>query len=79
MDGGSPTRSDVMSDAEVLAKCPYLDTVEAIMETAKMIPVMEDAPQLIEVLGRELSEAVTGNKTPQEALDTLAAEMEDMK
>lgn len=79
MDGGSPTRSDVMSDADVLEKCPYLETVKTIMETSKMIPVMEDAPQLIEVLGRELSEAVTGNKTPQEALDTLAAEMENMQ
>lgn len=79
MDGGSPTRSDVMSDAEVLAACPYLDTVKTIMETSKMIPIMEDAPQLIEVLGRELSEAVTGAKTAQQALDTLAEEMQKMK
>ncbi len=78
-DGGSPTRSDVMSDADVLAACPYLDTVKTIMETSKMIPIMEDAPQLIEILGRELSEAVTGSKTPQQALDTLAEEMSKMK
>ena len=78
-DGGSPTRSDVMSDADVLAACPYLDTVKTIMETSKMIPIMEDAPQLIEILGRELSEAVTGSKTPQQALDTLAQEMSKMK
>lgn len=79
MDGGSPTRSDVMSDPEVLAACPYLETVNTIMKTSKMIPVIEDAPQLIEVLGRELSEAVTGAKTAQEALDALAAEMQNMK
>lgn len=79
MDGGSPTRSDVMSDAAVLAACPYLETVKTIMETSKMIPIMEDAPQLIEVLGRELSEAVTGSKTAQQALDTLAQEMSKMK
>ncbi|MBQ7801932.1 MAG: sugar ABC transporter substrate-binding protein [Oscillospiraceae bacterium] len=77
--GGSPTRSDVMSDAEVLEACPYLETVKTIMEDSKMIPIMEDAPQLIEVLGRELSEAVAGAKTPQEALDTLAKEMANMK
>ena len=79
MDGGSPTRVDVMSDPEVLAACPYLDTVQTIMETSKMIPIMEDAPQLIEILGRELSEEVTGAKTAQAALDTLAAEMQKMK
>lgn len=79
MDGGSPTRSDVMSDPEVLAACPYLDTVKTIMESSKMIPIMEDAPQLVEVLGRELSEAVTGAKTAQAALDTVAEEMQKMK
>lgn len=79
MAGGSPTRSDVMTDAEVLAACPYLDTVNTIMASSKMIPVIEDAPQLIEVLGCELSEAVTGAKTSQEALDAVAAEMQKMK
>ena len=79
MDGGSPTRSDVMTDAEVLAAHPHMATVNTIMENSKMIPVIEDAPQLIEVLGRELSEAVTGSKTAQQALDTLAEEMAKMK
>lgn len=77
--GGSPTRSDVMSDSEVQAQWPYLETVQEIMENAKMIPIMEDAPQLIEVLGRELSEAVAGTKTSQQALDAVAAEMVNMK
>lgn len=77
--GGSPTRSDVMSDSEVQAQWPYLETVQEIMESAKMIPIMEDAPQLIEVLGRELSEAVAGTKTSQQALDAVAAEMANMK
>ena len=79
MAGGSPTRSDVMSDPAVLEACPYLETVNTIMESSKMIPIMEDAPQLIEILGRELSEAVTGSKTAQQALDTLAEEMAKMK
>ena len=50
-----------------------------VMENAKMIPIIADAPQLVEVMGRELSAAVNGDKTPQEALDTLAKEMESMK
>ena len=73
--GGSPTRSDVMSDEEVLAAYPHYTMLEEIMSTAKIIPIMEDAPQLIEILGRELSEAVSGAKTSQEALDTVAQEM----
>ncbi len=79
LEGGSPTRSDVMTDPEVLEAYPYLQTVCDIMEDSKMIPIMEDATQLVEVLGRELSLAVAGDKTSQEALDTVAKEMEGMK
>jgi ABC-type glycerol-3-phosphate transport system substrate-binding protein len=77
--GGSPTRADVMRDAGVLAMYPHLTTVQKIMETSKSIPVISDAPQLIEVLGRELSGAVTGTKSAKSALDVVAAEMAAMK
>jgi ABC-type glycerol-3-phosphate transport system substrate-binding protein len=53
--------------------------VQTIMENSKIIPVIADAPQLIEVLGRELSEAVSGAKSSQEALDTVAEEMKSME
>ena len=77
--GGSPTRSDVMSDPEVIAKYPHTVMVQTIMENSNIIPVISDAPQLIEVLGRELSEAVAGTKSSQEALDTVAKEMQSME
>lgn len=77
--GGSPTRSDVMSDPDVIAKYPHTVMVQKIMENSKIIPVIADAPQLIEVLGRELSEAVSGAKSSQEALDTVAEEMKSME
>ena len=70
----------VGSDPGKISKlADVINQVITIMETSKMIPIMEDAPQLIEILGRELSEAVTGSKTPQQALDTLAQEMSKMK
>lgn len=77
--GGSPTRSDVMSDPDVIAKYPHTAMVQTIMENTRIIPVIADAPQLIEVLGRELSEAVAGSKSSQEALDTVAEEMQSME
>ena len=77
--GGSPTRSDVMSDPDVVAKYPHTEMVQKIMENSKIIPVIADAPQLVEVLGRELSEAVSGNKSSQEALDAVAEEMQSME
>ncbi len=78
LEGGSPTREDVMLDEEVLEAYPYLETVYEIMKDAKIIPIMEDATQLVEVLGREISLTVTGDKSSQDALDTVAEEMKDM-
>lgn len=78
LEGGSPTREDVMQDEEVLEAYPYLSTVYEVMKTAKIIPIMEDATQLVEVLGREISLTVAGDKSSQEALDTVAEEMAAM-
>lgn len=68
-----------MNDPEVLEKWPYLETVCEIMEDSKMFPIMEDATQLVEVLGREISLAVAGDQTSQEALDNVSGEMAGMQ
>lgn len=41
MDGGSPTRYDVMEDPEVLEAYPYIAEVQKIMAESKILPVME--------------------------------------
>ena len=76
--GGSPTRSDVFSDPDVLAAWPYYQDALTIISNAKALPRMPELPQILEILGRELSEAVAGSKSPQDALDTVAQEMEAM-
>ena len=76
--GGSPTRNDVFNDEEVLEKYPHYTEVKKILRGAKPIPIMEDSTELIEVLGRELSLAANKDKTPQEALDTVAEHMKDL-
>lgn len=77
--GGSPTRRDVLADSDVLGQYPHYVKVQQILEASKMIPIIPQAPQLIEILGRELSEAVSGGKTPKEALDTVASEIKNLK
>jgi multiple sugar transport system substrate-binding protein len=77
--GGSPTRTDVFTDKEVLAKYPHYAKVQQILKNSKMIPIIPQAPQLIEILGRELSEAVSGGKSPKDALDTVAKDVKDLK
>ncbi|MBR2559063.1 MAG: extracellular solute-binding protein [Clostridia bacterium] len=77
--GSAPTRTDIFSDPDIMALYPYYDTVLEIMKDAIMLPIMPDSTPLMEIFGRELSEAVSGNKTSQEALDQVATEMKDLK
>jgi multiple sugar transport system substrate-binding protein len=73
--GGAPARQDVFEDADVLARYPHYGEVEQVVGEAVEFPIMTRSPQVVEVLGRVLSEAVTGEKTPQQALDEAATEL----
>lgn len=73
--GGAPARQDVFEDSEVLAKYPYYTEVEQIVGEAVEFPIMSRSPQVVEVLGRVLSEAVIGDKTPEDALNEAAGEL----
>lgn len=75
LQGGSPTRTDVFLDKDVVAKYPHYPLLMDIIANTRMIPIIEKAPQLIEVLGRELSLAVSQGKDPQRALDDAAREI----
>jgi len=73
--GGAPARIDVFRDAEVLAKYPHYSEVEQIVGEAIPFPIMSRSPQVVEVLGRVISETVAGSKTPEEALNEAAEEL----
>lgn len=70
--GHAPTRIDAFSDPEVLAAYPYYANVLAIVESARSVPLFAFTAQMEEDLGREISEASAGSKTP-EAATTAAA------
>lgn len=78
LQGGSPTRTDVFDDAEVNAKYPYAKALKEMLLTSHNFPVFTYTPQLVEVLGRELSLAVAGEKKPAEALAAVEAEMAEL-
>ena len=72
--GGSPTRIDVFEDPEVLAQYEYYPALRNLLETSRNFPVFTYTPQFVEVLGRELSLAVTEEKSPEDALATANEE-----
>jgi multiple sugar transport system substrate-binding protein len=76
--GGSPTRSDVFDDPELAAKYPYYPALRNLLDTARNFPVFTYTPQFVEVLGRELSLAVTGEKSSEEALEAANAEFAEL-
>ncbi len=76
--GGQPTRSDVFQDPDVLEAYPYYDVIEDMIETGKPVPIFGGAAQMVDILARELSEAIAGGKDPQQAMDDAAAEMNEL-
>lgn len=78
LQGGSPTRTDIFDDPDVNAKYPYAQALKNMLLTSHNFPVFTYTPQLVEVLGRELSLAVAGEKKPADALSTVEAEMSEL-
>ncbi len=76
--GGSPTRTDVFDDADLNAKYAYYPALKQMLLTSHNFPVFTYTPQLVEILGRELSLAVAGEKKPADALAAIEAEMTEL-
>ncbi|MCS6908151.1 MAG: sugar ABC transporter substrate-binding protein [Anaerolineales bacterium] len=70
--GGAPARADVFEDPDVLAKYPHYSEVEKIVGEAIPFPIMSRSPQVVEELGRAISEAVAGSKTVVDSLNEAA-------
>jgi ABC-type glycerol-3-phosphate transport system substrate-binding protein len=72
--GGAPTQAWVFDDPEVLAERPEMGTLKTLVATAQEFPTFTYTVDMVEVLGRELNLAVSGQKDPKEALDLAAEE-----
>lgn len=74
LNGGASARPDVYADPKV-QKISYSKASTETNAVARAKPTIPESPQLTEILVRELSLALAGDKTPQQALDTAAVEM----
>ena len=74
--GGAPTQAWVFDDPDVVAKRPYMEKLKTLVATAQEFPTFTYTVDFVEVLGRELNLAVSGQKDPKEALDLAAAELD---
>jgi ABC-type glycerol-3-phosphate transport system substrate-binding protein len=78
LKGGSPAYTSFYSDPEILKKFPYLTKALDILNNGKGLPMITKQQDLVATLGRELSEAASKRKTPQEALDAIAAKLVEL-
>lgn len=80
--GGAPVRTSVVSDPEVWERGfgeDYYRTVEAILEDAAPLATGVNAEEVIDIVGTELSAAISKQKSVQEALDDAARGIERIR
>ncbi|MBS3787122.1 ABC transporter substrate-binding protein [Candidatus Bipolaricaulota bacterium] len=76
--GDPPTMKAVYKDEEVLETNPWFEELLPILETGKSRPKSPAYPEVSSAIRNQLSAALAGNKTPQEALDAAAEDLEEL-
>ncbi len=65
-------------NAEYVTKYPWMSQVKDLVATGQGLPAVTKQAQLVEIMGRHLSDAVSGGKVPQEAMDAAAEELKEL-
>lgn len=80
MNGGSPTCSDTLNDDELVSEFSnYYPVVKGLLQDADPLPSAVGGSEMIQTLGTNLSQAVTGSKGPEKAIDDAAAGLRDIR
>ena len=78
MGGGVAAQMALYDNAEYIAKFPWLAQVRDMIGTGKGLPGVTKQATLVEIMGRHLSNAVTGGASAQEAMDAAAEELAEL-
>lgn len=76
--GDLPTNKSVYEDEEVLEANPWYKDILPILETGKSRPKSPAYPEVSSAIRNQLSAALAGNKSPQEALDAAAEKLKEL-
>lgn len=72
--GYVPSRKDLFSDPQILAKYPYYSQLLTVVENAALRPPIAQYAQASDILQRYLSAAITNQMTAEEAMTKAANE-----
>jgi ABC-type glycerol-3-phosphate transport system substrate-binding protein len=78
LGGGVAAQKAPYDNPEYPAKYPWMAQVKDLIATGKGLPAITKQATLVEIVGRHLSEAVTGGSSAQDALDAAAEELKDL-
>ena len=76
--GGVAAQKAPYDNSEYTTKYPWMAQVKDLVATGKGLPGVTKQAQLVEIMGRHLSEAVAGGASPQEAMDAAAEEISEL-
>jgi len=78
LNGGIPSNTLALSDPAVVAKIPQFELLAKIMPYRQIVPPTTVTADLVTVLDEAIVAAVSGTKTPQQALDDAAVKMKKL-
>jgi len=76
LNGGIPSNTKALSDPEVVAQVPQFELLAKAMPYRHISPLLTTADQLINAMAEASTAAVTGAKTPQQAMDDAAVKIQ---
>jgi ABC-type glycerol-3-phosphate transport system substrate-binding protein len=76
--GSLPTQQAPYEDKEILAKYPWLPQAGEMITAGKGLPAVTKQTQLVEIMGRHLSDVVSGAQTAQAGMDAAAEELKGL-
>ena len=76
--GWNPSRKDVYDDTEVKKEIPHVNILKETLENSVARPVLAYYPQLSDVMQRFINNCLAGKMTPEEALNKIQNEAEEL-
>lgn len=76
--GAVPAQEAPYANLEFLDKYPWMPQAKEMIASGEGLPAVTKQAQLVEIMGRHLSEVVAGAKTPQEGMDGAAEELAEL-
>lgn len=73
--GNLPVRFSVYDDPELAAQRRDFEATKEALATSSRLPTIPQTTEIMDIFGRAVNEALTGIKTPQQALEEAAAEV----